>query len=149
MAGRDWSIGSAGLRARAGATMDPHAAEVLTERGQDVTGWQTTPLSAGLVQQADLILVATAEHRRAVAAVDPAAARRTLLLLQFGAMAAVAGGHQDLTRLSAARTVEAAAAARPFLDPRVDWDLHDPVGGSVAEFRECADRIAAAVAPLR
>ena len=63
-------VGSAGTWAREGQPMETFAEQVLRERGADVSAFGARPLGDALVEEADLILTATREHRAAVAAVE-------------------------------------------------------------------------------
>lgn len=69
LARRGWThvaVQSAGTAAAPGQPASEHALAVLAERGIDISGHLTKPLSPDLVQAADLILVMSATHLPAV-----------------------------------------------------------------------------------
>lgn len=68
---------SAGTSAVAGAPMTANAVAAAKERGVDLAGKTATPLTADLVEAADLVLVMEESHRKAVIALAPGAAERT------------------------------------------------------------------------
>ena len=71
---------SAGIAAMSGGRSTPEAVKAVAERGLDLSGHESQPLSDRLVRFADLILTMTRGHREAILAQWPAAADRTHLL---------------------------------------------------------------------
>jgi protein-tyrosine phosphatase len=146
--GLDWEAASAGLRARDGLPMHPHAAEVLLERGVSTEGWASRRLSVSRIAAADLVLTAEVAHRQAVVTVAPAAVRYSFTLLQFsqllslGPAEAGPGGQQagpDLIRYAEL------ARSRPQNRDSHLLELSDPIGKPIEAFRATADRITEAL----
>ena len=148
-----FEVGSAGVAAPAGRPMDPHARQVLAERGVPAQGFGSRHLTADLVAGAGLVLAASREHRAAAVTLHPRASARTFTLRELhrllGAVpAAEVTGSAPRERLAAltaaaARRRGVVVAARP-----ADDDLADPVGGPVAAFRGTADALEELLQPL-
>lgn len=149
--GLNWVIESAGTHARE-TTAHPLAITVLKERLITVRpSWRARPLSLSMIEQADLILVAAAEHRRAVATLSPRAVRRTFLFRQ---MARLAAGIPAIPRTDPRQVgeslVEAAIETRGEVHsgkPGAE-DIKDPIGGNIRDFRQCAVTLQAAIAEI-
>jgi len=71
---------SAGIAAMAGSGPTPEAVQVVAEKGLDLSGHVSQPLSDRLVQHADLIFTMTQGHRDAIVGHWPVAASRTFVL---------------------------------------------------------------------
>ena len=71
---------SAGIAAMAGGGPTPEAVQVVAEKGLDLSGHVSQPLSDRLVQHADLIFTMTRGHRDAIVGHWPVAAGRTFVL---------------------------------------------------------------------
>lgn len=152
----DVVVTSAGTHARpygyVGRPMDPRADAELRRRGvQGGEEFRSRQLERPYAAAADLVLTADRSHRDAVAALEPAAARRSFTLRELAFLLvdvnAVTG------RTVAERGAELARRAaggrglsRP--DQPSDFDLPDPVDGDPAGFTRCADRILAATTQL-
>jgi protein-tyrosine-phosphatase len=79
----DLKIASAGLDAVAGAKASAPAREIMRREGIDLEGHSATPLSAALVEEADLILVMTAAQREQLLLRFPGAKGKTHLLKEY------------------------------------------------------------------
>ncbi|WP_066515435.1 arsenate reductase/protein-tyrosine-phosphatase family protein [Curtobacterium ammoniigenes] len=103
--GRRGSATSAGTRVlEPGRPMAPVARRVLARAGVPVRPFHSRQLTAAMIGDADLVLVAEEGHRRVVLDIDPSAVQRTHLILAF-------------------------AAAAPMQSVRShEWELEDPVG---------------------
>jgi protein-tyrosine phosphatase len=141
-----FEVRSAGVRGWDGAPMDPPAAAELRRLGGDPSGFRGRSFSAALGERADLILTATADHRRLVLQEVPQALRRTFTLLEFahlvtavGDVAEAAGNPPGLVSRAAAQR----GAAR--LDA---YDLGDPYGQPVAVHRRTAELAESAVGAI-
>jgi protein-tyrosine phosphatase len=133
---------SAGTRARLGEPMYAGAAAVLRELGASVDGFRSQPLTAELIQGADLVLTATREQRSVCVRLAPATLRRTFTIRQFGRLATALGQRDgDL--------LEALTKVRGDLQPvrPEDDDIADPVPGTEAEIRACLRGIQDALRP--
>jgi protein-tyrosine phosphatase len=142
---RDVLVASAGTHGLVGEGMQPHALDVLRERGVDGSGFRARRLEAHHVEDADLVLTATREHRAAAVTLAPRAVRKTFTLREFDRLLSVA----DLTAAADGSALVAAAAAHRGLvrpDKPGDDDITDPYGGPRAGYVTCADLLEATLA---
>jgi protein-tyrosine-phosphatase len=107
------TVSSAGTGAMDGMRASESSVRVAREHGLDLSAHRSTPLTRRLIDDSDLILTMSAEHRRAVLAISPAARDRTFVLGAF------AEGEEEATR------------------PEVP----DPIGGDLEAYRNSWDRI--------
>jgi protein-tyrosine phosphatase len=109
---------SAGIAAMDGAHPTPEAVAVMSERGLDLSGHASQPVTERLVRHADVILAMTRSHRQAIAAQWPDAAERTRVLCRNGAdIADPIGGSKELYARCAEQMEEQLAA---YVD---EWEL--------------------------
>ncbi|ATO17608.1 low molecular weight phosphatase family protein [Micromonospora sp. WMMA1998] len=143
-------VTSAGTDAVDGAAMHPYAVEVAAGTGADAAAFRTRRLRPEHLAGAALVLTATRRQRSACTALAPAALTRTFTLRQFARLAAAAepAGATADTPLRAA--VAAAVRARGRMQPAAPGadDLRDPIGGSPADFRRCAEEIERSIRPV-
>jgi protein-tyrosine phosphatase len=145
----DWRIGSAGTAVRGPWPLHEHAATVLAERLPAeqlpaLDGHRSVQLTTALIADADLVLTATRQHRGAVVTTLPGAVGRTFTIGQFARLCDAVpeftahdpgeAGRELLTRAKRARS-----SLQPV--PGDLDDLPDPMGGGLADFRVCADRL--------
>ncbi|MCD4526950.1 adenylyl-sulfate kinase [Nocardioides sp. cx-173] len=123
------SAGTHGFREH---PMDAVMAEALGRRGIDSAGFVSRPLSAELIEQADLVLTAEASHRTFILQDHPTAFRKVFTLGQF---AQAATTHD----LSGADLLTAVAERRGNAD--VSLDVHDPYGRGPEAAEACATQI--------
>jgi protein-tyrosine phosphatase len=71
---------SAGIAAWGGGKASTNAVEAMRERGGDLSGHESQPLTENLVRQADVIWTMTASHRAAILARFPEAGGRVAML---------------------------------------------------------------------
>ena len=148
---------SAGTGAwHAGEGMNPPASRQLTARGGDTGGFAARKLAGDHIDDADLVLTATADQHDYVVALRPDAAGRTFVLGEFGRLLAEA----DTTALPAAAPdpdsvyargtalVAALDAARAGAESRPADDLDDPWGRGDQTFTRIGDQIQQTVEPL-
>lgn len=143
-------VTSAGTHGLTGCPADPDALLALQARGVDGSAFRARELAAPDVQQADLILAATREHRAAAVVLDPGAAARTFTLLEFARLAAEVDPTALPTGPAADRALALVAlvrAQRGRVRPARpgDDDLPDPYRGPRAGFERCAASIEAAL----
>jgi protein-tyrosine phosphatase len=131
---------SAGTRARLGEPMYAGAATVLRELGATVDDFRSRPLTAELVQGADLVLTATREQRGVCVRLAPSALRRTFTIRQFGRLATALGR-------SDGDVLEAVAKVQLQPVPPHDDDIPDPIPATEAEIRACLRSIQDALRP--
>jgi len=98
-------VASAGIAAWGGGKASTGALEAMRERGADLSGHESQPLTENLTRQADLIWTMTASHRANILAQFPEAGGRVAML-------------------SPDR-----------------HDVIDPIGGTLATYRKCAEQI--------
>jgi protein-tyrosine-phosphatase len=96
---RGMIVVSAGIAAMAGCGPSSEAVEVMQEKGIDLQGHESQPLTDKLVRHADLIFTMTASHRQAMLRRWPNAASRTFpLCTNEGDIADPIGGTTDVYR---------------------------------------------------
>lgn len=148
--GGDVIVASAGTHGLVGEGMQPHALDVLHERGIDGGAFRAKVLQAHQIQGADLILGATREHRAAAVVLDPRAVRKTFTIREFDRLLSLV----DQTVLPSGdlqgrgqALVAAAAAQRGMVRPDhpADDDITDPYGGPRPGYVSCAALIDAAL----
>ncbi len=83
LSGEPVEVSSAGTMAPVGGPATAAAREAALEYGADLSGHRARQLVPVMVRQADLVLVMEEYHRDAVVGLDPAAAAKTKLLLEY------------------------------------------------------------------
>lgn len=140
------TVASAGVRARERSPMAANAALVLRRRGASDAEFASRRLVPQTFGNPALVLTAERWHRRAVVEAQPRLLRRSFTLLEFARLLALGdapGTASETPRERVVALANAAAAHRGSgvaTDGGLD-DLPDPIGGTLAEFEECADRI--------
>ncbi|MFU8851207.1 low molecular weight phosphatase family protein [Micromonospora sp. SL1-18] len=144
------TVASAGTDAVDGVPMHPYAIEVAARTGADPAVFRTRRLRPEHLTGATLVLAATRRQRSVCTALAPAALHRTFTLRQFGRLVGAAEPARAGSRSTLRAAVEAAARARGRLQPAAPGadDLGDPIGGSPADFRRCAEEIERSIRPL-
>ena len=139
------AVSSAGTGAPVGTPIARSMKVQLYQAGVDTSGFVARQLTPTLIDKADLILTAAAEHRSAVVAQQPTAVHRTFTLLEFVASLDSANlsrlaGHTLAERLDV--LVRHARQARPKLrlattdipDPYLQPDeVYDAVFAQIAD----------------
>lgn len=144
-------IASAGLEAPEGRAMDSLSAAALRSLGGDAGDFRSRRFTAGMAEDADLVITMTRRQRRAVLAATPRGLRRTFTLLEAAELLgrADASGLTDLPLTDRARQLaarlDAARARRRASDAD---DLMDPIGRPARVHRAVASTIADSLAPL-
>lgn len=110
-----FTVVSAGIAAYPGEPASSEAISAMKEEGIDLSGHRAQLLTPGLVEEADLVLTMTWVHRQRVLQLVPDAASRVCVLKQFA----------DRDQAKIIRELAA-------------WDLADPIGESLAVYREVA-----------
>jgi protein-tyrosine phosphatase len=139
-------MASAGTWGHDGAPMEPHARQVLAERGIRHAGFVARELLPEHLAVADLVLTGSAEQRHQVILLDPHAAARAFTLREFARLAAgVDTSDLPLAAPARARALVARVAARRerVAGLSTDDDLADPYGAPLHVFRLCAQQISA------
>ncbi|RZU34109.1 hypothetical protein [Blastococcus saxobsidens] len=145
----DIRLASAGTRALSGSGMHPDTALVLQGLGGDPTGFTARQLEPGMIEDADLVLALTREHRRTVLELVPRALSRTFTLREAVALVDVVDdGDRPAGADFASRArglVAALAAARGRRASDADDDITDPMGRPVEAHQEVGQDVAEAL----
>ncbi len=142
-----FQVASAGTSGLNGSPMHPYTAHALCGLGADVNGFASRGLIPAAIDDADLILCASRDHRDEAVVMRPTASRRAYLFREFTRLAAYASpsaaGEAAVDR--ARRVVAEAARLRgrvPYVEPAAD-EIEDP-----AETHEAFMACAASIEPL-
>ncbi len=111
-----WRVVSAGLGAVNGQAVTPHSITALRPLGIDISQHRAQMLTSRLVAEADAIVGLTAGHVDSILYLFPEAAGKTYLLREFD----------------------------PHVEPG-EYDIADPIGGSLQEYLVTRDQIHSAV----
>jgi protein-tyrosine phosphatase len=140
------SVSSVGTIARDGEPATREAIAVASEHGIDASSHAARRLARDHLAEADLVLAMAAEHRDAVARLDPEAATKTFTLKELVRLLEdlpgpdQVGGRGSL----AARVAEADAHRRSGVEGNPDdEDVADPLGHPLETYRAVAWELAA------
>jgi len=152
-------VTSAGTYGLTGYPIEPDAVSALAELGVEPDDFAARELVEEIVEEQDLVLTATREHRAAAVSMMPRASRRTFTIREFARLVEAV----DVSTLDAgdpaeagdpverARAlVDAAASQRGYVrapSPAAD-DVADPYRRSINAFRDAAQQIDAATAVI-
>jgi protein-tyrosine phosphatase len=139
-----------------GEEMNPPAARQVRARKGSAEGFAARKLRGDFIDEADLILTATADQYDYVVALRPDAADRTFVLGEFGRLLAgidkdaLPSGEPkpDAVHHRGAAIVEAAARLRGSDAPQPGDDLDDPWGRGDQTFQRIGDEIEDTTVPL-
>ena len=134
-------VRSAGTWGRSGHPPTPETVAAGAERGLDIEGHGATPLTAELVEAADLVLGLTTEHRDEVVRMVSDADARTFTLKELAALvhALDSPPRSGEAHDARARIAEAHALRSGPRAPRVsDLDVSDPLGYGPDVYRAIA-----------
>ena len=112
----DFKVLSAGVGAVSGMRPSNHAIHAMQELGIDISQQRSSPLTAGLLRQADWVFGMTQGHVDSIALMHPEALEKTFLLRHF----------EDEV-------------------PRYERDVPDPIGAPLDVYRVCRDQIQRAI----
>lgn len=131
-------VRSAGTAGWEGSGATPESVAAGAERGLDVDAHVARSLRPGMLDEADLVLTMTTDHRREVVEMSPGAAPRTFTLKELARLA------EALSAPSAAEDLRARVAAADALrrggfagNPH-DEDVTDPLGMPLDTYRAIA-----------
>lgn len=145
-AGLELSIQSAGVAAMVGGPISAHSKKVLEDKGVQ-TDFASQAVNAELVAKADLILTMTLRHKQQVLSRFPEVADKIYALKEYARSEDEAGQDRELVEMlleqSLAGTLRAPDKTRSaiFADREEDCDISDPFGGSLRDYRMCAEEI--------
>jgi protein-tyrosine phosphatase len=139
-----------------GEEMNPPAARQVRSRGGSIDGFEARKLRGDFLDDADLILTATADQYDYVVALRPEAADRTFVLGEFGrligsidpATLPPAGADAEAVRARGEAIVAAVARLRDGDGPRPGDDLDDPWGRGDQTFLRIGDEIEDTTVPF-
>lgn len=116
------------------------AIEVLSERGIDLKGHRSQPVTADLLAAAELVIVMTRRHETAIATLEPTARSKTFLAGEVSRLGGIVGPKDGR---SLADWVHALHSARGghFTGGRMADEITDPWGGTSDDYRNCVDRL--------
>ncbi len=130
------SVGTAAV----GGPATPAAVEVLADRGIDLSGHVSRPLTDGSLASADLVVAMTRRHETVIGSADPAARSRTFLAGEVARLGGQVGPRGLRLLADWVRALDGARGGH-FTTGRVADEVADPYGESVETYRDCADRL--------
>jgi protein-tyrosine phosphatase len=145
-------VSSAGTHALVGHPISEPMAELLTAGGFPPAEFAARQLTRELVEQADLILALTPDHRTRVVEAVPSAVHRTVTVAELGRLSSTLTpgsvfGQDDAARL--ATLVPAALLERPHhVGRHHDDEVIDPYRRSADTYRRSYDQILDALTPM-
>lgn len=150
LAGLDIVVESAGTGALVGEPIDPCAAAQIRAHGADPGGYAARQITAGLIEEADLVLTATRRHRGEVAVISPRALRYAFAWNDFAELVRAMRAEEldGLSQEGGLRQVVAAVAARRgSVPPRSaqEVDIVDPYRQGRAVFEQMGEQVMAAL----
>lgn len=139
-----------------GEEMNPPAARQVRGRGGSIDGFEARKLRGDFLDEADLILTATADQYDYVVALRPEAASRTFVLGEFGRLISsidpaklpAAAPDADAVQARGEAIVAAVAGLRDGDGPRAGDDLDDPWGRGDQTFLRIGDEIEDTTVPF-
>jgi protein-tyrosine phosphatase len=140
-------LDSAGTHALENAGMPPQAQQAQSELNVSPQNHVSKQLTPELLEQADLVLTATAEHRSDVVRTLVKANRYTFTMLEFAELIEFVNnpGESDFeietipTNLS--EKLHVIASARGYLNSEKNRDIEDPFTKELSVYREVAQQI--------
>ena len=138
-------VSSVGTIARGGEPATSEAIAVASEHGIDASSHASRRLTRQHLAEVDLVLAMTAEHRAAVARLDPEAATKTFTVKELVRLLEDLPDRRDPggPESMAERVAEADAHRRAGFDGNPDdQDVADPVGLSLETYRAVAWELA-------
>lgn len=144
----EFDISSAGTHAVVGWEVPEQQVRIAQAHGLDaITDHQPRQVTAAMLQEADVILALTMEHRRQLARLSPISARKLFTLREFAALtAAVTEEDLQAARDDMVEDVATSAAASlrgvvPTPEDPAEWDVIDPFRQSDEVYQESADQL--------
>lgn len=142
-------VSSAGTHALVGHPMDERSAGVLRAFGGSPDGFVARRLTGRMVAEADLVLVATTNHRRLVLREHPPALRHTFTFREFAALADAAGHElppdRDLPPPERLRALARVLIARRGPGVVPEPDIIDPYRQADEVYRLMQEQVAQAL----
>jgi len=140
-----FTVGSAGVHGWNRAPVDSMVTMELARFGIRAAGFQSRALNDQLINEADLVLAATRDHRAHILGRSPDALRKTFTLLEFAALMDGATADAPVVA-SPAALVEESFKRRG--QARKDLDLSDPYRQGPDVHRAVAEKVRDAVSVI-
>lgn len=142
-------VSSAGTYAEVGNPMHPQSVRSMQELGFEPQAHVARQLTSELLQETDLVISATEEHRSFVARTNPAAIKRSFTMLELARVAGYLSEKPeavDAGVLQRAKTlqqkIELASRYRGYAPPaQATEDVLDPWGRDYAEYLRVAKQM--------
>lgn len=135
----DIQVGSAGTMDWSGKPAHEYAIAAMAERGLDLSAHRSRRLSEYLIDESDLIVVMTRNHGWAVEARSESKAAATFLPAELSRLADQVGNRNGADPQEWVGRLHTRRNTR-FIGRAAD-EIPDPIGESLAYFREIADRL--------
>jgi protein-tyrosine-phosphatase len=145
--GIDAEVSSAGLEALPGVRPDRRLRRVAGELDVDVDEHRSRAVSLRDLRAADLVLTMTNEQAEQVLALDPSAAGRVATLRAASWRAQIVGGRPVPFAEWVSRLVGVVTDSEA-MRPDVAFDIPDPMGGPLREYRVMGDEVRSLVQVL-
>lgn len=148
-AGLELTIKSAGVAAMVGGPISAHSKRVLEDKGAQAE-FVSQAVNDELVEEADLILTMTVRHKQQVLARFPAAASKIYVLKEYAQddpFISKNFSDEELVEMLLQQSLTGTSTTHDksrtsFLDRlEEDCDISDPFGGSLRDYKMCADEI--------
>jgi len=140
-----FTVGSAGVHGWNRAPVDSMVTMELARFGVRAAGFQSRALNDQLINEADLILAATRDHRAHILGRSPDALRKTFTLLEFAAL--MDGSTAEPAVVSSPATLVEESFKRRG-QARKDLDLSDPYRQGPDVHRAVAEKVRDAVSVI-
>lgn len=142
-------VGSAGVWAEPGSPASDGSVAAMAQRGLDLSEHRSRPTSPELVDDSDLIVTMESRHVVELVSRHPDAIGRVFTLRELAGLISQHPLQPDPALPLADRLagIGSQRAVRDHLG-RTDLDVADPIGGSRAQYRRCADELAGLCADL-
>lgn len=133
-------VSSAGIAGWQGSPATPEAVRAADERGLDISGHIARRLTAGMVEDADLLVAMATEHRKAIVRSQPSASRYTFTLKELVRLVERMPESEPAAAGNVALRVAQADALRSsgFRGNPLDEDISDPLGMPLETYRAIA-----------
>ena len=139
------SLDSAGTHALNRSDMPPQAKQILDENGISQTTHISKQLTSEILEQANLVLTATAEHKSEVVRTLVKANRFTYSILEFADLINFVNnpGDSDFQIGNPPKTLEeklqVVSSARGYINTARDRDVPDPYAKNLSDYRLVGD----------
>jgi protein-tyrosine phosphatase len=148
LAGTDAVVESAGTRALVGSDIEPGSSAALSAIGADVAGFASRQLARSMLDEADIVVTATQQHRGDAVALHPRALRKTFTIGELADLVRGADLAADARTAPphvpwAAVVADVARGRRGLRPARTadEADIYDPYGRGPAAYARMSHEI--------